>query len=88
MLVRISFRFNIGLLKGLRKSLRIGYLAGDDWLETGLQGIGQHEVYGPSQFILEEELQIHIVIEGGMSQLDQNVHVAAVAGGTAKDRPE
>jgi hypothetical protein len=71
-----------------RKSLSIGDLASDDWLKTGLQGIWQNKVYGPSQFIFEKELQIHILIEGWMSQFGQNIHVAPVACGTVKDRPE
>jgi hypothetical protein len=58
-------------------SLGIDQVAVDVGHQSGLEGLGQDQVYGGLEQLLEVALGVHVVVEGGIGELDQQIDVTA-----------
>ena len=61
-------------------SLGIDHFLRDDRLQARLDALSHEQVHGRSQDILQVELQIHVMVEGGLAQLHQDVNIAVGTG--------
>ena len=59
-----------------RWSLGIGYFLRDDGLQTRLDAVRQNQIHGRRQEILQVELQVHVVVNSGLTRFHEYVDIA------------